>query len=433
MAAKPYATAPKPPVTYNYSGGIGLADPASEAAKRAQSRLDSGTLAAQQSLATRLQGYDQSRTRMKDDAEWALRTGAEANMRHLTGQNAVNSGLRDRFAERLQGQVGRPLTRGLEDISAQADMAKGQTAESIAQLQANLPVMQAEELARQYQTEGLGITNAVNEASMTGRYMPPAAQGLINQILNAKSAWEQAQGGGDQAGMDQAHQTADQARATLAAMGVSPNLFGADIARGTAERNVGQAGMPTPAARELASALSGVDPMTGQPTLAGKQANQVLTMGDLQNQVAANPNYGLGAKAAADIASTNADIAYRNKLGDAATVNAAKSGTAAKNPKTVIDRKYIADQWGLARTSPFTTDYAALDNYIQDWVNNAGEQTVTMADVQQWAAEQRSAIRADHVDPQDVVNAMQLLLSQDGGGIGGGGSSAGGGRAARSQ
>lgn len=393
-----------------FTPGMAMADPFSAAGQRAQARLDAGRVAEQQALATRLQGFGQTRNRYLDDAEFALRTGADANMRSLTGRDAVHSGLRDRFAERLQGAVGRPLLRGLEDLGDQENLAQQQIAERIASLEGSLPVMQAEELSRQYGMDAQQLSNAVNEAAMTGRFVPGPAKTAMNQVLLAKDAYARAQANGDTAGMDAAHQMAEQARTVLTANRIDPNLFGADVASDAAARNVANAGTLTPAAREMAAALSGIDPTTGQQTLTGlqselgrRQSEQNLAMGDLELSIAQNPEYGAAAEARTRIALSQANAAAAARRGTTDTTGELKGLSST--------RADVVGKWNLSDTG-LTTNWAALDQLLEQIAGQALSGETNMEDVEAFLAEQATAMRQMGVDPRAVRAAVGAFLQQ---------------------
>jgi len=83
-------------------------------------------------------------------------------------------------------------------------------------------------------------------AAMTGRYLPPEAQPLLEELLNLKTAAEQPGIPRDQ--LTQYRTRADQIRQQLALLGVDPSLFGSDVPYAQALQNVAT-GLPTYEAR----------------------------------------------------------------------------------------------------------------------------------------------------------------------------------------
>lgn len=83
--------------------------------------------------------------------------------------------------------------------------------------------------------------NAVTQGQLTGNYMPPQAQEIVNQILQLKQAAESPGVTAQQ--RSQLSGQADQLRSKLDAMGVNSNLIGSNINYNTAKGT--QIGIPT--------------------------------------------------------------------------------------------------------------------------------------------------------------------------------------------
>lgn len=82
----------------------------------------------------------------------------------------------------------------------------------------------------------------LQEAAVTGRYLPDGAKELIDSIISAKSQWATA----DKETQEQLRQIGIDARSRLAAMGIdAENLFGAHLSTDEARTNIAKAGMMT--------------------------------------------------------------------------------------------------------------------------------------------------------------------------------------------
>lgn len=90
--------------------------------------------------------------------------------------------------------------------------------------------------------EQRSFDNRVTEAGLTGNYMPPEAQGIINNILDLKRQAEQK--GLTAAERANLSARADGYRAQLASMGIDPSFYGANV-------NSRQASQANPALRTL--------------------------------------------------------------------------------------------------------------------------------------------------------------------------------------
>lgn len=379
------------------------ADPFAGAQQRAKARVDATTSALQQALNTRLQGYSQARDQYKADADWLLRTGAQANMRNLQARNAVNSGLRNRLAERLQAQVGRPLMRNLQSLTEAEQAAQQSTAEQIAAAKSSLPVWEAEELQRQYSLDAAGLQNALQEATATGRFIPPQAKALISQVMQAKMDWNTASAAKDQAGMDAAHARANQVRDTLRFWGIDPKAIEANVNLEGALSGVNQVGTITPEARQLYVSLYGSDPVTGKTTLPGAQVQQALQRGNVDLQraqvdldVAGNPDYGLGAQA-------RTDIAYKQALAAATARSGSDSSSSSKKAGTVEDLPDLMERWGLAPSDVGVSwNYPALDSILNELAGGLMDSSMTEATFDEWVTDHDPLWRRNGVDPGAV-------------------------------
>lgn len=123
---------------------------------------------------------------------------------------------------------------------------------------------------------------SLDEAAVTGRYLSPEAQNLVQQVLNAKGIRENKTNPVDQ--RDQAHMDANAARQQLAAMGVDISMLGADSSYRQALNalsNLGGAGITTMNNRQqqMTNALA-TGEMTGNYTPAGTQnlVNELLRL-----------------------------------------------------------------------------------------------------------------------------------------------------------
>lgn len=88
--------------------------------------------------------------------------------------------------------------------------------------------------------------NEAQQAALSGRYMPQAAQPLLQELLSLKQAAEQP--GVSREQMAQYRARADQIRQDLALMGVDPSLISADVPYSQAVQNIAT-GYPTYEAR----------------------------------------------------------------------------------------------------------------------------------------------------------------------------------------
>lgn len=395
MAAT-YGTQPKQPWEM---------DPWAQANQRAQARVDAGTSALQQQLANRVQGYQEARNRLKDDAEWALRTGADANMRRLQGQGAINSGLRDRYAQRLQAQVGRPLMRGMENLGAQQTQAEGDIQSQIAALRGSLPVLQAEELGRQYNLDAQALAQAMQEASMTGRYMPAQAKALIQGVMQRKQGWKAAAAQGDMETANQLHAEANQMRDALQAMGIDPATIGADVTLEGASAAAPNMGTLTPAQRQMLVGMTGVDPVTGQMTLAGQQSQQALQQGQINLDIMKNPEYGAAAQAQAQMQQIQAQI--RSAMANAAAAERAGAASA----QTATSRADITKKWGLTDTG-LTTNFQAMDMLLTELAQEAMDGNLTPDKLEAFLYQNSRQMRANGIDPTAVQSAAQAFNMQ---------------------
>jgi hypothetical protein len=120
---------------------------------------------------------------------------------------------------------------------------------------------------------------ALNEGQVTGRYMPPEAQSIIDNILELKRQAESTQGQQVQNLSSQA----DVLRGQLRGMGIDPSFIGADVNMNTASHNRAGAGIQTLAGQQqefnqgvTMAELTGFMP-DGTPTNAKQQQ-------DLQNE-----------------------------------------------------------------------------------------------------------------------------------------------------
>lgn len=394
-----------PSVGSSWGGSAYYQDPYAAAQQRAQARVDTGTTALQQALAQRLQGYQDARQRLRDDAEWALRTGADANMRRLTQQGAINSGLRDRFAERLQAQVARPYLRNTQDIGNQEAAAQSDIQSQIANLRGSLPVLQAEELGRQYGLDAQAMQQAMQQASMTGHFLPPGAQSLIQNVIQAKQQYRDLAAAGK---MDQAQavsQQAAQMRDALQRMGIDTSSIGSDVTLEQATQNAGAMGQLTPQQREWMTQMSGIDPVTGQPTLAGQQARQALEQGQINLDIMKNPEYGAAAQARMGMALQGAQLA-----------NAQRSLAAA--PKA-SSREDLLSKWNLSSADlGLTTNWAAFDELLTQLASESLDGSTTTDQVEQYIASQSPAMRAMGIDPRAVRAAAYKFAAQSNGNYG---------------
>lgn len=118
-----------------------------------------------------------------------------------------------------------------------------------------------------FETPSQRLANAATEASLTGRFLSPDARDLFQQVIDLKQ-----QAAVSPADIPALNQAANEIRAQIQAMGFDPSIVGADVSLDQAVRNIRQAGTLTPTQRELEAGLTGVDPITGQPTFAAREA-----------------------------------------------------------------------------------------------------------------------------------------------------------------
>lgn len=89
---------------------------------------------------------------------------------------------------------------------------------------------------------------AIQQGQLTGNYLNPEARQMIDQIIGLGEAWKT----GDAQQRSQYSKEADQLRATLAAMGIDPSLFGANLSTEQRTANIGKAGVKTMEAQQFA-------------------------------------------------------------------------------------------------------------------------------------------------------------------------------------
>lgn len=222
----------------------------------------------------------------------------------------------------------------------------------------------------------------LQEAQLTGRYQPEAVRTLLQTIVEAKESWYDPNDGTTPE-EDNARATA--ARNALVAMGFDP----AEI-----DRLVGP-GVTIEQARANLAALT-------VPTLQGQQADQALRMGELEYQVAANPEYGLAAQAQQQmrlgelqIQDIQSRIAQRNAM--------------PPQQRPVVDRQYIINTYGV--DPGLTTDYEAFENammYVIDGVNRGHSRD----EIQEWLNAYAWEFRQMGVDPGALLRLASMLISR---------------------
>lgn len=222
----------------------------------------------------------------------------------------------------------------------------------------------------------------LQEAQLTGRYQPEAVRQLLQTIVEAKESWYDPNDGTTPE-EDNARATA--ARNALVEMGFDP----AEI-----DRLVGP-GVTIEQARANLAALT-------VPTLQGQQADQALRMGDLEYQVAANPEYGLAAQAAQQM-----------RLGEL-NIQDIQSRIAQRNAMPVeqrptVDRQYIINTYGV--DPGLTTNYEAFENammYVIDGVNRGRSRS----EIQEWLNAYSYEFRQMGVDPGALLRFASSLIAR---------------------
>ncbi|MBY6275503.1 hypothetical protein [Symbiobacterium thermophilum] len=222
----------------------------------------------------------------------------------------------------------------------------------------------------------------LQEAQLTGRYQPEAARELLRTIVEAKQSWYDPNDGTTPE-QDNARATA--ARNALVAMG-----FDAD----EIDRLVG----PNVSLEQARANLAAVT----LPTLPGRQTEQALRMGELEYQVAANPEYGLAAQAAQQM-----------RLGEL-NIQDIQSRIAQRNAMPVeqrptVDRQYIIDNYGV--DPGLTTNYPAFENammYVIDGVNRGRSRS----EIQEWLNAYSYEFRQMGVDPGALLRFASSLIAR---------------------
>lgn len=222
----------------------------------------------------------------------------------------------------------------------------------------------------------------LQEAQLTGRYQPEAVRKLLQTIVEAKESWYDPNDGTTPE-EDNARATA--ARNALVAMGFDP----AEI-----DRLVGP-GVTIEQARANLAALT-------VPTLQGQQADQALRMGELEYQVAANPEYGLAAQAQQQM-----------RLGEL-NIQDIQSRIAQRNAMPVeqrptVDRQYIINTYGV--DPGLTTNYEAFENammYVIDGVNRGRSRS----EIQEWLNAYSYEFRQMGVDPGALLRFASSLIAR---------------------
>lgn len=213
------------------------------------------------------------------------------------------------------------IANALSLFNALANLENQAFQQGLQQFQAETPysyLTAAErEQVRQWE-EGWQRELPFREAAITGRYLPQGAREAIDEIIAAKEAWERATTDAERAA---AHARANQARARLQSYGIDPSLFGADVTTAQARANISQAGILTPDQRQMLASMFGIDPVTGQQTIAGRQADIQQRLSELEAQraqllaeIEADPNVGLRAQRQRELERLDAEIAATRAL-----------------------------------------------------------------------------------------------------------------------
>lgn len=168
-----------------------------------------------------------------------------------------------RAAQESMGSSGFGRSTALQERSQgiQNDANEYMNAQVLPQLMAQEQASRQQQLENQFgaldallgqQTVGDNRFNsannlAINKSGVTGSYLDPEASRLIDEITQLGESWKT----GTAEQKTQYNQKANQNRALLSAMGIDPNLFGAD--KTTEERiaNVGRAGVRTIQGQEM--------------------------------------------------------------------------------------------------------------------------------------------------------------------------------------
>lgn len=277
----------------------------------------------------------------------------------------------------------------------------------------------------------------MQEAAITGRYMPAGAQDIIQQILDNKTKAESK--GITKEERDAISSDTNILRNKLSAMGIDPNLFGSNVSLQQAYANAGKAGMPTADAQSsILGTIMSLPGMYGSlPSGAGQAISQLpmySSLSGILSGLAGQPTIAQGAQTFnQNMAQQQFDFSKEQftfdktvKTNAMAIDNANQKLNAAKfeqdkNYQKWLQDNQITEQQGIKATNGYISQLmaqgsreAAMSYIVQhanDITNDGGNVTQLMNAIDAMYPAAKSSV-SNQPSPYDV-NKQALTMAQN--------------------